>query len=141
MTTSVQVLARHGDAMVGAARLVLPSALGLPTERLFDVVPPAVPREHLGEFSRLAIVAEHRGESRVPMLGLVRMVVECMDEADVTHLCAFMPAKLIESLVALDLNPVDLNVQPPAPETLATTSNRSWPNLGSRDAQGACAAP
>jgi hypothetical protein len=51
------------------------------------------------------------------MLGLIRMMAECMIEEGLTHLCAFMPAKLIESFAGF--GPVDLEVRPPCAETLA----------------------
>ena len=51
------------------------------------------------------------------MLGLIRMMFECMLEEELTHLCAFMPAKLIESFGGF--GPVDLETHPPRPETLA----------------------
>lgn len=107
----------HGD-LIGTTRFVLPSALGFPTEYLFEFERPPVSRERLGEFGRLAILREHRGGTRVPMLGLVKMVYEVILELDITHVYAFMAPQLVASYTALGLVSHALDVRPPSPEIL-----------------------
>jgi N-acyl-L-homoserine lactone synthetase len=107
----------HGE-VIGTTRFVLPSALGFPTEYLFEFERPPLRRERLGEFGRLAILSEHRGGARIPMLGLVKMVYEVILELDITHVYAFMHPKLIASYTALGLVSHRLDVQPPSPEIL-----------------------
>jgi hypothetical protein len=107
-----------GADLVGTTRFVLPSPLGFPTEQLFDFERPALARNRLGEFGRLAIAAEHRGGRRLPMLGLLKMVNECMLEHEITHVYAFMAPKLVQSYAALGCVSRPLDVRPPSQQTL-----------------------
>jgi hypothetical protein len=117
--TSSHLLVYDGyGEVIGTTRFVLPSALGFPTEYLFEFERPRVSRDRLGEFGRLGILPEHRGGARVPMLGLVKMVYEVILELDITHVYAFMPSKLVASYTALGLVSHPLDVRPPSPEIL-----------------------
>ncbi len=105
--------------LVATTRLVLPSDLGFPTERLFEFEPADVPRQRLGEYGRLAIARDHRGGGRTPMLGLLKCVFECMLEYQITHVFAFMPPKLAGSYALLGCVSVPLELRVPGLETLA----------------------
>jgi N-acyl-L-homoserine lactone synthetase len=100
--TAAHLVAYGGDGeVVGTTRFVLPSPIGYPTERLFNVARPEVGRETLGEFSRLAIAKEHRGGRREPMIGLLKLVYDVMVANHVTAVYAFLAPKLITSYAAL----------------------------------------
>ena len=107
------------DCVVGATRFVLPSPLGYPTERFFNVQRPNVRPERLGEFSRLTIAAGHRGGARAPMIGLLKLVYEVMVRNSVDHVYAFMAPRLITSLASLGCVTRRLPELPPTPEHLA----------------------
>lgn len=100
--SAIQCLAYDaGGALVGTARVVLPSELGFQTEAFFEFEPPDVPRERLGEIGKLALAVEHRGGERVALLGLVKLLYDALREHDLGHAYAFMPRNLIDSLAQL----------------------------------------
>jgi len=112
--TSEHILVYSEDReLVGTTRFVCPSKIGFPTEHLFDFDEPDVARDRLGEFGRLAIDSEHRGDKRYPMLGMIKMVYECILERSISHIYAFMPAMLVESYTALGLVSHRLDSRPP----------------------------
>ncbi len=90
-----------GDELVGSTRFVLPSERGYVTEQLFNIEPPPINRQRLGEFGRLAIDSRYRGGERIPMLGLLTMVYWCMRENQIEWVYAFLPPRLIDSYAAL----------------------------------------
>lgn len=117
--TSEHILVFSEDRkLVGTTRFVCPSEIGFPTEYLFDFNEPEVARDRLGEFGRLAIDLEHRGDKRAPMLGMIKMVYECILERDISHVYAFMPPKLVQSYTALGLVSHRLDSMPPTQNIL-----------------------
>lgn len=116
---SVQILVRDSaGALVGTTRFVHSSPIGFPTESLFDFTPPTVSRERLGEYGRLAILPEHRGGTRLPMLGMLKAVFECMLEQKVTHVYAFLSPRLAHSYSKLGCVSVPLETKPPSRATM-----------------------
>ena len=116
---SQHFLAYHESGrLVASTRLVLPSEHGFPTEFLFEFERPPTPRAEMCEFGRLAISRDHRGGTRAPLLGLIKLVYDCSAEHNTPYIYAFMPRKFIDLLRALGLVCQILPVSPPGPEVL-----------------------
>jgi N-acyl-L-homoserine lactone synthetase len=116
---STHILVRDSsEALVATTRFVHPSALGLPTEYLFDFTPPNLDRSRVGEYGRLAIDATHRGGTRAPMLAMLKGVFECMIETKITHVFAFLSPALAKSYAALGCISIPLETKPPSKTSL-----------------------
>ena len=117
---STQIMVEKDGELVATTRFVRPSRLGFPTEALFDFESPAVPRERLGEYGRLAIAGGHRGGSRAPMLGMLKAVFECMLEGGTTHVFAFLSPGLARAYASIGCVSHRLAEHPPSAATRAS---------------------
>jgi hypothetical protein len=92
----------HG-AIVGSSRVVPPSPLGLPTQRLFRLPPLALATGQLGEVGRLAVSPPHRGHTRVVVIGLIAGIYRALRARELSHFLAFMHPGLVRMLNGLQI--------------------------------------
>jgi len=97
---AIQVAAFDQDGqVVGSTRLVPPSTLGFPVERLFRFeLDDAVDPWSIGEVGRLAVSKNHRGNGRAVCAGMIAMVIHHLHALGVDHWMAFMHPVLSRSL-------------------------------------------
>jgi hypothetical protein len=99
---AVQILARDAEARaVGSTRIVLPSPLGLPTQRLFPLPEMPIEPSRVGEVGRLAIDRSHRRGQRTVMVGLIAQLYNGLRVRGLTHFVAFMHPELVRVLNAI----------------------------------------
>jgi len=101
---SIHIGARNPEGdVIGSSRIVPPSPLGLPTERLFRLVLPELDRTQLGEVGRLAIDRSHRGGARLVVLGLITRLYHGLRTRGMSHFVAFMHPDLARLLNRLGI--------------------------------------
>lgn len=88
-------------AIVGSSRVVPPSALGLPTHRLFHLPVMELDPMLVGEVGRLAITPSHRGQALHVAVGLIAGIYRALRSRGLTHFLAFMHPALVRMLNGL----------------------------------------
>lgn len=88
-------------AIVGSSRVVPPSPLGLPTQRLFRLPALDLTPERVGEVGRLAIDPTHRGQTRAVVIGLIAGIYRALRARGLSHFLAFMHPGLVRMLNGL----------------------------------------
>lgn len=104
--------------LVGTARLVPQSDIGLPVFDLFDFERLSLSPERTAEVGRMAISSKWRGR-RAPLVTLVRACLDHARERGITHVYAFVPARAVRGYAALGLPVWERPLQAPRPETEA----------------------
>ena len=118
-SVAVQLLARDEEGVaVGSSRIVLPSGLGLPTQRLFNLGPLLIDPSKLGEVGRLCVSRTHRGGSRTVLVGLIAQIYNGLRARGLTHFLAFMRPELVRGLRAIRVPIRPLSHAEPGPEAL-----------------------
>ena len=118
---AIQVAAFDPDGnVVGSSRLVPPSSLGFPVDRLFRFEPdPTVDPWSIAEVGRLAVSRNHRGKDRAVCVGLIAMIIHNLHALGVEHWQAFMHPVLWRSLKRLGIPVRRLpELEPELPELL-----------------------
>lgn len=103
-------------SIVGSSRVVPPSPLGLPTQRLFRLPELELGPEVVGEVGRLAVNPPHRGHARVVVTGLIAGIYRALRSRGLSHFLAFMHPGLVRMLNGLRIPVRPLCELPPGPE-------------------------
>jgi N-acyl-L-homoserine lactone synthetase len=103
-------------SIVGSSRVVPPTALGLPTQRLFRLPEIGLGCEVVGEVGRLAVNPPHRGHARVVVTGLIAGIYRALRSRGLSHFLAFMHPALVRMLNSLRIPVRPLCELPPGPD-------------------------
>lgn len=110
---SINFIVLKKNKPIGITRLVLNAKVGFPTENLFNFERPKIPRNELGEISRLATDKELRGGSELVMMGLAKMIYDCIKKLGLKYLYANMPEKLEKYFRSFGIKFIKLKELPP----------------------------
>ena len=102
---AIQIAAFDADgSVVGSTRLVPPSSMGFPVERLFRFeLDNSVDPWGVAAVGRLAVSPSHRGKSRAVCVGLITMVIHHLHALGVNHWMAFMHPVLWRTLTRMGI--------------------------------------
>jgi N-acyl-L-homoserine lactone synthetase len=89
--------------IVGSSRVVPPSPLGLPTQRLFRLPELPLDPQDVGEVGRLAVSPPHRGQTRAVVIGLIAGIYRALRKRGLSHFIAFMHPSLVRMLNGLQI--------------------------------------
>ena len=102
---AIQIAAFDQDGnVVGSTRIVPPSSLGFPVERLFRFEhDESVDPWSVAEVGRLAVSREHRGKDRAVCVGMIAMTIHWLHALGVDHWQAFMHPVLWRALTRMGI--------------------------------------